>query len=149
MKMKTKVHIIKEMRDEQGHGMWEEVQAIQASPFVYIQSNGSKWAGQEPDDLNLLLKTLGHYTLNIDHWGDCIDANPCQGVRNPARTKASPSQWIDGPRLFTANVTHFSGNFIEVSHVFSVYTNDEGTIKTLTDAIHHNKYYAKTEGNAP
>src|SRR5882672_8475198 len=57
---------------------WEEVQAIQHEPFIYIQGNGSKWAGDVEDDVDKLLEVLAKYRLDYDRFGlEFYDINPC------------------------------------------------------------------------
>ena len=83
-----------------------------------IQSNGSKWLGQEPDSLETLLDMLKKETLNpaFERYGNFVlseDPIPKNHVRC----------W---------------GNFLRVSHVFSV----EGTpeeLATLITAIRANQ----------
>ena len=117
----------------------EEVMEAQTEPFVFINSNGSKWAGQDPDDIDELLRVLAEYKLR-PNLAPFVELNPCQGVYNPAfRYDAKEPQYIAGPRLFKADgVVHFSGNFDKLSHVFSIYTNDPDTISRLTAAIKEN-----------
>lgn len=125
------IHIIKGCpRDH-----WDEVQAIQHEPFIYIMSNGSKWAGEEADDIDALLKTLSEQPLDprFEPAGEFITQNPCCGVPGPTR-----GTYVDGPRMYTANVTRFFGNFYTVSHVFQIDTNDQETIDALTKAIRKN-----------
>lgn len=120
---------------------WEEVQAIQNEPFIYIMGNGSKWAGQEEDDIDTLLDVLSKYQLDYNRFGDFYTVDPCTGVRNPDWTYSSDQpQWIDGPRLYSCDgVVRFFGNFLKLSHGFSIDTNDKPTIDTLIAAIENNK----------
>ena len=120
----------------------EEVQAIQHEPFVYIQGNGSKWAGEEEDDLDELFKVLAETPLDprLERYGNFITPAPCAGVQNPNWTRGSGEpQWIDGPRLYAVHVVSFSGNFLEVSHGFSIDTNVPEIIERLTTAIRANQ----------
>jgi len=74
-----------------------------------IISNGSKWAGEEPDSLETLLEVLRSETLDprFEEYGSFV-----------TRTN-------DGKvRIF--------GNFLTVSHVFNI----EGTEAELAEAIH-------------
>jgi hypothetical protein len=136
------LHIIKGCpRDK-----WEEVQAIQHDPFVYIMGNGSKWAGQEEDDIETLLDVLAKYRLDVERFGpEFYDINPCTGIRNPKAPNFGPDDpanphWIDGPRLYACDgVYRFGGNFLNLSHGFSVDTNHKPTINALIAAIEANK----------
>lgn len=84
-----------------------------------IYSNGSKWAGEEPDSIETLLAVLGSHVL--DRIFECpgaahtfIDADPVTGM------------------------VSFFGNFQELSHVFSIETDDPDAIIRLTTAIDAN-----------
>ena len=114
---------------------WDEIVASQHEPFLYIAANGSKWMGDEPDSIDDLLNTLRKHTLDprFEQYGNFITENPCEGVRD------EQGNWIDGPRLFRTDVTHFFGNFFDVSHVFQLYTNDQAIIAALTSAIRANQ----------
>lgn len=120
---------------------WEEVQAVQHEPFIYIHHNGSKWAGEEPDDIAHLLGVLAEHRLDVESYGhdpaDFATLNPCAGVDNPNWTLGSSEpRWINGPRLYECNgVVRFFGNFSEYSHGFCIDTNDLETIDALSDAI--------------
>lgn len=110
---------------------WDEVQAIQHEPFVYIMSNGSKCYGEEADDIKDLLKTLDEHPLD-PRFKSFITKDPCIGVRGER------GGYVDGPRMYTASVTRFFGNFYTVSHGFQIDTNDQETITALTKAIRKN-----------
>jgi hypothetical protein len=137
------MHIIKGCpRDK-----WDEVQAIQHEPFIYIMGNGSKWAGQEEDDVSELLRMLAAHPLDptFEEYGNFIAVDPCQGVRNPKHcgwggdTDGEP-QWIDGPRLYACDGVHsYFGNFYTYSHGFNIDTNDPETIAQLNAAIRANQ----------
>jgi hypothetical protein len=127
-------------------GKWEEVQAIQHEPFVYIMSNGSKWAGEEADDIAELLAALATHRLDDERFDSSFySVNPCQGERNPAYCafeKSGPTNqaYIDGARMYECEgVYRFFGNFLGVSHVFHIDTNHKPTIDALIAAIEANK----------
>ena len=118
----------------------DEVMAAQHTPFVFIVSSH---AGTEPGDVDVLLSALDRYTLDptFEGYGNFATMNPCQGVHNPEwnYTNNEP-KWIDGPRLFDVDgVVSFFGNFLDYSHGFSIYTNDQTTIELLTTAILRNQ----------
>jgi hypothetical protein len=129
-----------------GWDKWDDAQAAQHEPFIFIQSNGSKWAGDEEDDIPELLDVLSKYALNFDMFdGEFYSADPCHGVSNPkycmweGRDQKEPA-YIDGPRMYQCDgVYRFHGNFLELSHVFSIDTNDKETIASLVQAIDANK----------
>ena len=76
-----------------------------------IRSNGSKWAGQAPDDIGTLL--------------DVLECHPLGGCFAPFVT-AHPAV----PGRIT-----FHGNFATVSHVFRIETDDAKVIVALMTAI--------------
>lgn len=128
-------------------GNWNEkdveVMAAQYEPFIFINQNGSKWAGQEQDDISELLNALEAYALDskYEEYGNFITVNPCAGIENPEWNWSNgKTKYIDGPRLFDVDgVVMFNGNFLELSHGFCIYTNDQETINTLTKAIMDNQ----------
>lgn len=81
-----------------------------------INSNGSKWAGEAPDTIDDLLKALASNPL---HWG--FDGNLIYPLENMPGT------------------TRFCGNFLTVSHVFCIDTDEPDVIKKLTAAIRVNQ----------
>jgi hypothetical protein len=92
-----------------------------SSYTTVIESNGSKWAGQAPDHIEKLYEVLQSYTLNpvFEKYGDFWFWAP-SGDHQPAMLR-------------------FWGNFFELSHVFSIDTNDPCVIEQLTTLIINNK----------
>ena len=88
--------------------------------MVTIEANGSKWAGESPDSIDELLGVLARTPLNpmFEEYGNFIlrDEKPLP----------------DG-------VVRFWGNFHELSHVFSVDTDERDMIERLTSAIRANQ----------
>lgn len=92
-----------------------------------IVSNGSKWVGQQPDSIDELCRVLEAYALDrtFENFGNFI----------------FPPLAEDGHIYqhygFTSHegVWHFCGNFADVSHVFSIYTNEADVVQRLTEAI--------------
>lgn len=119
---------------------WEEVQAIQHEPFVYIMGNGSRWAGSEEGDISELLDMLAKHTLDVERFKDFWSVDPCSAMDNPDWHFGSElPRWIDGERLYAHDgVYRFFGNFLDYSHGFSIDTNDRPTIDALTNAIRLN-----------
>ena len=91
---------------------------------TFINSNGSKWAGSEPDSIETLCGVLAEYTLDrtFEEYGNFI----C--VRE------------DGPR---EGLTSFFGNFFALSHVFNIDTDDAALIEKLTKLIRANQLRAE------
>ena len=125
-----------------------EVDKAQYGPFLYINGNGSHWAGSEESDLVDLYARLDSTELDPrwEAYGNFITVNPCQGVRNPnycawGGEESEEPEWIDGPRLFAVEpVVYFNGNFFQWSHGFSIYTNVPDIIGTLTAKIRANQH---------
>lgn len=143
----SKLHIIKGAPIEQ----WENVQAIQHEPFIYIQSNGSKWAGESPDNIEVLLEVLSKYNLDLPMFSNkdtseytFITENPHSAKFNPDYPHKSSLMWINDKPLYNVPVVSFFGNFEDISHVFSITTNHQKTIALLTEAINANILRQKT-----
>lgn len=96
--------------------MIDEVAKVQTVIF----SNGSKWAGEEPDDVEVLKVKLERHTL---------DPRLAPFIQTPEQI-----EFIQ-PRPELEGMTCFSGNFFDVSSVFSIYTNDPVHIAELTQLI--------------
>ena len=82
-----------------------------------IISNGSKWAGQAPDSIDVLLRVL-----------DIEQLDPLfEGRRGAFAERLEGGTW------------RFFGNFLCVSHVFNIETDDPATVRALRLAIIHNR----------
>ena len=81
-----------------------------------IQSNGSKWAGEPPDSIPVLLKVLKTHPLD-KRFGRFVTRSNVAGARS----------WF------------FFGNFFTISHVFSIETDEEPVARELTSAIRANQ----------
>src|SRR5690349_10906330 len=82
---------------------WDEVQAIQEQPLVFIMNNCSKWGGEEPDDVGALLERLAAHPLDPigEEDGSFHTVDPCIGVQNPQCTWGSDAErYLDGPRMY-------------------------------------------------
>ena len=93
-----------------------------------IHSNGSKWAGEEPDTVATLLMVLAKHPLDrrFEAYGNFVQKNP-RLANGPGRLSEDPET-----RLFW-------GNFFTVSHVFRIETTDRELIGRLTLAIRKNQ----------
>jgi hypothetical protein len=93
--------------------------------MLVIRSNG--WA-DEHKTIADLLAVLESRTLDpiFEGYGNFIEANPtnCNGL----------PLYPDNP-----GVVSFFGNFYNLAHVFSIYTDETETIATLTAAIRRNQ----------
>lgn len=93
-----------------------------------IQSNGSKWMGEEPDSIETLLALLEteplDRTFEPECYGNFITVDPVN---------------MRGEKLLPPGGVSFFGNFFNVSHVFSIDTTDAVLIERLTKAIRSNQ----------
>lgn len=85
-----------------------------------IISNGSKWAGQAPDNIETLLDVLEDYILDpmFERYGifHCVENNP----------------------ILEPGADRFSGNFQRLSHCFDIVTIDPDVSAALKTAIKNN-----------
>ncbi len=88
-----------------------------------IHWNGSKFAGEEPDTVEMLLQVLAKEPLS-------------PSFEHPGRFQFS-DRTQPGTETIRDSVT-FYGNFANVSHAFCVETNDPEMIGTMADAIRAN-----------
>ncbi len=84
-----------------------------------ITSNGSKWAGESPDTVDELCAVLQSHTLDriFEGYGNFVIADAGEPLR-------------------------FWGNFFDVSHVFSIDTDEPAVIERLTALIRANQQTA-------
>ena len=92
--------------------------------MLEIQSNGSKWAGQEPDNIEVLLEMLAKEPLDRT-YEDCF----YYPLEDDFRKRHN----------YPEGTIAFSGNFFKYSHVFNIRTDELSIIKQLTQAIEANK----------
>jgi len=121
---------------------WDEVQAIQYEPFIFVMYNGSVCADEDTDNITALLDMLSKYRLDSYWAGDgAFTVNPCTWEINPKwdyRNKVE--KYIDGERMYSYDgVVRFSGNFERYSWAFGIDTNHKPTIDALMTAIKNNK----------
>jgi len=95
-----------------------------------IESNGSKWLGDGPDDIQALFNALSEYALDptFEEYGNFIYKN-------------TPDTWTCGaiPEKYEGTTHIFSGNFFSLSHNFHILTSDPDLIASLTVAIRDNQ----------
>lgn len=93
-----------------------------------IHSNGSKWYGEEPDTIQKLVERLNLYTIEERFF--------CKFQRGFGADKKKytlcPISKENGSYIFF-------GNFLEVSAVFNIETNNPEIIQQLKKAIINNK----------
>ena len=83
--------------------------------MITIHTNGSKWAGEQPDPLEKLFEVLKNHTLEPD-LEDCGNF-----VHEKLRS------------------VHFLGNFFDISHAFDIETDEPELMEKLFAAIRANK----------
>ena len=109
-----------------------------------IHSNGSKWAGQEPDDIEKLVEVLEKHTIEKKFFGPFI-------VRERKGEEVVDVVHYHCPIKLDGDNARFFGNFEDLSHVFRIDTNDPEVIDKLTKAIKSNegwkKYIHLNDGN--
>lgn len=96
--------------------------------MLEIFSNGSKWAGENPDSIETLCDVLTKWSLDpvFEKYGNFIQTNP---------------EWVNP--IYTEKYkgcTYFTGNFKTLSHVFRIVTDEPEVIKILTKLIHDNQH---------
>jgi len=95
--------------------------------MLEIISNGSKWAGQQPDSIDVLVETLKQYTLDptFEEYGNFV-------CHNPHWIKKESNEIYKG-------CTKIHGNFYTLSHVFDIITDDKEIIVQLETLIRNNQ----------
>jgi len=95
--------------------------------MLQINSNGSKWNGQEPDTIEDLIKVLNTYPLDptFEDYGNFVN-------NSPVWLKKEATEKYQG-------CSQISGNFSAVSHVFNIITDEPEVIQVLTEAVNKNK----------
>lgn len=103
--------------------------------MLQIDSNGSKWYGQQPDTIDDLLQVLKEYPLDetFEGYGNFI-------------TEITPEYMAEQNRHgfmkgkdYLIGCTRFFGNFATLSHVFNITTDEPESVKALTEAIRVNQ----------
>lgn len=123
------------------NGKWDEVQAVQHEPFIYISYCGNS----DENGIAELLEMLGRYRLAVHDRGEkCYTVNPCHWADNPKYDRwdkdSKEEQYIDGPRMYACDgVVRFSGNFERYAFAFGIDTNHKPTIEALLSAIRANE----------
>lgn len=106
-----------------------------------IISNGSKWMGEEPDNLDSLFKMLETFPLRRDFgFSYFVQEHPIyvsQSWRDEYEGK-NIAHYVASVEQPPAGQVHFGGNFYGYSHVFSIKTDEPELIKRLKDAIIEN-----------
>ena len=95
-----------------------------------ILTNGSKWAGDTPDDIQVLLEVLAKNVLDPSfEQYHCYEPVPFDPLLKE-RGEESARKYL--PWVGAAT---FSGNFLTVSHVFHIITQDQQVIETLAKPL--------------
>lgn len=106
-----------------------------------ILSNGSKWAGQNPDDIQTLLDVLETDVLDptFEQY-HCYRPSPYSPLVRTGRNEEMFDPWLGASTFF--------GNFLTVSHVFNIITKDPGVVEALSEAIRKNMATDEYQRNA-
>lgn len=91
--------------------------------MLEVISNGSKWAGEKPDTIEDLLNVLDKYVLDptFESYGNFI--------------------------IKSNNSVKFFGNFLTLSHVFNIVTDELEIINKLSHAINQNQERSEYKEN--
>lgn len=110
-----------------------------------IISNGSRWAGQAPATIEELLNILTTEPLDprFERYGNFINwlGSEQTGILDPQLRQQAKAE----------NVFRFWGNFLNISHVFRIDTNDRSLIRHIARAIRANQKsaaYCAAKGGA-
>lgn len=127
--------------------------------MIIIESNGSKWAGQDPDPIEKLFEMLANYPLNriFERYGNFITENPINVQLSwndvDEETGKLCKYYLASDEQSEPGTVHFSGNFFNYSHVFSIRTTNAKLIEELSKAIRANQtradYLAQDEPGEP
>lgn len=114
---------------------FEHITGLTIHDHTFIASNGSKWAGEQPDTIDKLIEVLKTETIEERFFESyLIDKSNERANFCPIR------KGEDG-------YSRFFGNFEGLSHVFDISTNNAAIAMRLTNAIKKNagwaKYYEK------
>ena len=104
---------------------------MKLTPETRIISNGSKWAGEQPDNIEKLFERLETEPLDprFEELGSFVIANP-----EMLRKGETMNDFYGSPGW-----VQFFGNFARISAVFGIHTNDADLIKRLIEAIRKNQ----------
>jgi hypothetical protein len=108
--------------------------------MLKINGNGSKWAGDPPDSLEMLFARLAQHML--DPRLEDVFISPARVGVDAGRDPATGQRmYVDGDPIYpdAPNAVRFCGNFLEVSAGFSIDTDDPELIERLTAAIGANQ----------
>ena len=97
-----------------------------------IHSNGSKWAGEKPDTIDMLIERLNKYTIEERFFHSFW-----------AGQGKDRKQYQHCPISESNGKTWFFGNFEEISGVFRIETDDKEFVSMLTPHIKNNKGWVK------
>jgi len=91
-----------------------------------IISCGSHWAGERESTIEDLLEVLNNHPLDrtFEKYGNFVDSSP---------------EWIKENPYPGIKVTSFFGNFLTISFVFNIKTDEQPIIDRLTVAIRENQ----------
>lgn len=110
--------------------------------MVLINSNGSKWGGEQPDQLAALFERLASTPLDpeFEDYGNFCCGEARKGIASKDE-QTGETVYLSGDPIYPEAPTavRFWGNFYEVSAVFSIDTDEPDLIEKLTTAIRANQ----------
>lgn len=99
-----------------------------------INSNGSKWAGEEPDTIDKLIEVLAIETIE-EYFFKSFSKKTEDGI--------VWYQFCPIDKTEDEKRSYFFGNFEKLSHVFSIESDEVEVIEKLSNAIKSNKGWEK------
>lgn len=111
--------------------------------MLLINGNGSKWAGSPADPIEKLYEMLELHALDrvFERFGNFIQVAPrvCLSLTRDFQTGIQTA--VEGGLMYPENplTQRFQGNFLLVSHGFSIDTDEPEVIDKLTRLIRANQ----------
>lgn len=105
-----------------------------------IEWNGSKWAGDEPDPLSVLLDRLENNTLEPSQFDGWNTFELAHRSVHAGYDDNGQSIYADAGPMYpeAPYAVIFGGNFYDYSHGFRIVTDDAEVIEVLNAAIEKN-----------
>lgn len=121
------------------------VNEVENEPFTIIHSNGSKWFGESPDEIEKLVEMLEQHTLEKRFFFRMAvnDEDGNRQMKGVTPIISEPGWLRPFDEIYPEGTHVFTGNFEKVSHVFRVTTNDCELIELLTEKIKANPGWEK------
>ena len=107
--------------------------------MLKVIANGSKWAGDTEDPIEVLFERLLKHVLD-PRWEECF-IHRAYGAIEGGRDASGRMTFVDTGPIYpdAPGALRFCGNFLEVSAVFTIDTDEPETIERLTSLIRQNQ----------